>query len=147
AAGGGRTGRLPAMRIDTDRGGEPVRLHALQGGLSLPGLPGAVRSFQVHLMLQFLPLTVTGIQRETRDAVAVTLAPREEDRARFAFIQGQYLTFRRVFDGIEFRRAYSICAGLDDGVLRVGIKRVDGGTFSTWANESLRVGDVLEAMP
>jgi ring-1,2-phenylacetyl-CoA epoxidase subunit PaaE len=98
-------------------------------------------------MLQFYPLTVIEIQRETRDAVAVTLAPREQDRERFAFIQGQYLTFRRVFDGIEFRRAYSICAGLDDGVLRIGIKRVDGGTFSTWVNESLRVGDVLEAMP
>jgi ring-1,2-phenylacetyl-CoA epoxidase subunit PaaE len=98
-------------------------------------------------MLRFYPLTVTGIQRETRDAVAVTLAPREEDRACFDFIQGQYLTFRRVFDGIEFRRTYSICAGKDDGVLRVGIKRVEGGTFSTWANEGLRVGDVLEAMP
>ncbi len=98
-------------------------------------------------MARFYPLEVTEIHRETRDAVVVTLAPREEDRAAFDFIQGQYLTFRRVFDGEELRRSYSICAGKDDGVLRVGIKRVDGGTFSTWANESLRAGDVLEAMP
>ena len=57
------------------------------------------------------------------------------------------MTFRRKFDEDDPRRSYSICAGLDDGELRVGIKRVDGGAFSTWANEELRPGAVLEAMP
>ncbi|GGB54032.1 phenylacetic acid degradation protein [Roseibium aquae] len=98
-------------------------------------------------MSRFHPLEVTDIQRTTRDAVVVTLQPREEDRAAFDFIQGQYLTFRKDFDGVELRRSYSICAGKDDGVLRVGIKRVDGGAFSTWANEDLAKGAVLEAMP
>lgn len=98
-------------------------------------------------MARFHPLTVTGVRRETRDAVVVTLAPREEDLPLFGFTQGQYLTFRREFDGEELRRSYSICAGLDEGVLKVGIKRVDGGAFSTWANEALNPGDVLEAMP
>jgi ring-1,2-phenylacetyl-CoA epoxidase subunit PaaE len=96
---------------------------------------------------RFLPLTVTEVRRDTRDAVVVTLAPRPEDAARFRFTQGQYLTFRRAFDGDELRRSYSICAGLDEGVLKVGIKRVDGGAFSTWANEDLAPGAVLEAMP
>lgn len=96
-------------------------------------------------MSRFHPLTVTEVKRETRDAVAVTLAPPEG--AGFDFIQGQYLTFRKVFDGQEVRRSYSICAGLDDGALRVGIKRVDGGAFSTWANTTLKPGDVLDAMP
>lgn len=98
-------------------------------------------------MARFHPLEVTEIRRETRDAVVVTLKPRDEDRDAFAFTQGQYLTFRRAFDGEELRRSYSICAGVDEGILRVGIKRVDGGAFSTWANEDLAVGDVLEAMP
>ena len=98
-------------------------------------------------MARFHPLTVTEVRRETRDAVVVTLAPQADDRAAFAFTQGQYLTFRRAFDGEEVRRSYSICAGLDEGALRVGIKRVDGGAFSTWANEALRPGDVVEAMP
>ena len=98
-------------------------------------------------MARFHPLEVTEIRRDTRDAVVVTLQPREEDRAAFDFTQGQYLTFRRLFDGEELRRSYSICAGLDEGVLRVGIKRVDGGCFSTWANEELRPGETLEAMP
>lgn len=98
-------------------------------------------------MARFLPLTVADVRRETRDAVVVTLAPRDEDRALFDFTQGQYLTFRRSFDGEELRRSYSICAGVDDGCLQVGIKRVDGGAFSTWANESLAPGDLIEAMP
>ncbi len=98
-------------------------------------------------MPRFHPLTVTDVQKTTRDAVVVTLRPRDEDAPAFDFTQGQYLTFRRDFDGEELRRSYSICAGRDDGVLRVGIKRVDGGAFSTWANEDLAPGATLEAMP
>lgn len=98
-------------------------------------------------MARFHALKVTDIARETRDAVVVTLSPREEDRALFDFTQGQYLTFRREFDGEELRRSYSICAGRDEGCLKVGIKRVEGGAFSTWANESLAPGDEIEAMP
>lgn len=98
-------------------------------------------------MARFHPLRVADVSRETRDAVVVTLEPATEDREAFRFIQGQYLTFRRDFDGEEVRRSYSICAGLDDGHLQVGIKRVDGGCFSTWVNESLAIGDTLEAMP
>ncbi|MTI45881.1 ring-1,2-phenylacetyl-CoA epoxidase subunit PaaE [Roseibium hamelinense] len=98
-------------------------------------------------MARFHPLEVTDVQKETRDAVVVTLRPREEDRQAFDFVQGQYLTFRKHFDGEELRRSYSICAGKDEGVLKVGIKRVDGGAFSTWANEDLKRGAVIEAMP
>jgi ring-1,2-phenylacetyl-CoA epoxidase subunit PaaE len=98
-------------------------------------------------MARFHPLQVTEVRHDTRDSVVVTLRPRDEDRDRFAFTQGQYLTFRRAFDGEELRRSYSICSGLDDGHLRVGIRRVDGGAFSTWANEALAAGEVLEAMP
>lgn len=95
-------------------------------------------------MSQFLPLLVTDIHHTIRDAVVLTLKPENPDA--FNFTQGQYLTFRQDFDGTELRRNYSICAGLDDGVLQVGIKRVDGGAFSTFANETLKVGDTLHAM-
>jgi len=98
-------------------------------------------------MARFLPIDVTDVQKETRDAVVVTLTPREEDRGAFDFTQGQYLTFRREFDGLELRRNYSICTGVDEGTIKVGIKRVDGGAFSTWANEDLTAGDTLEVMP
>jgi ring-1,2-phenylacetyl-CoA epoxidase subunit PaaE len=98
-------------------------------------------------MARFHPLEVVDVRRETRDAVVLTLQPRDGDDAHFDFTQGQYLTFRREFDGVELRRSYSICVGKDEGALRVGIKRVEGGAFSTWANEDLKPGDVLEAMP
>ncbi len=96
-------------------------------------------------MARFHPLTVTDIARITRDAVALTLAPEPEAAPAFAFAPGQYLTFRRDFAGTELRRAYSICAAPGEP-LRVGIKRVEGGAFSTWANTELRVGDRIEAM-
>ena len=95
-------------------------------------------------MVRFHPLTVTDVQKTIRDAVVVTLQP--VNGGDFDFVQGQYLTFRQELDGTELRRSYSICAGKDDGVLQVGIKKVDGGAFSTWANEDLAPGMVLEAM-
>ncbi len=98
-------------------------------------------------MARFHDLTVTDVHKTIRDAVVVTLRPVNGAAEAFDFTQGQYLTFRRDFDGEELRRSYSICAGKDDGVLQVGIKRVDGGAFSTWANTDLKVGDTLQAMP
>ena len=98
-------------------------------------------------MARFLPLEVSHVRRETRDAVVVTLKPQPGDEAAFDFIQGQYLTFRRHFDGEELRRSYSICTGRNEGALRVGVKRVEGGCFSSWANEELKVGELIEAMP
>ena len=98
-------------------------------------------------MATFHPLTVADVKRETRDSVVLTLAVPEEHRDAFRFKQGQYLTFRAVLDGEEVRRSYSICSGVGDGACRVGIKKVQDGLFSTWANEALRPGQVLEAMP
>ncbi|MEG9883152.1 MAG: 2Fe-2S iron-sulfur cluster-binding protein [Hyphomicrobiales bacterium] len=95
-------------------------------------------------MARFHPLLVTGIKRTTRNAVVLTLEP--ENAKSFDFMQGQHLTFRRMFDGRELRRSYSICTGRDDGILQVGIKKVEGGVFSSWANEGLKIGDKLEAM-
>ncbi|MBY6046805.1 2Fe-2S iron-sulfur cluster-binding protein [Vannielia litorea] len=95
-------------------------------------------------MAQFLPLTVTDVRPTTREAVVVTLQP--DDPEAFAFTQGQYLTFRQEIDGTEIRRSYSICCGVGEG-LQVGIKRVEGGAFSSWANDNLKPGMRLEAMP
>ena len=96
---------------------------------------------------QFHSLTVTDVRPETEDAVCVTLGVPEDLRDTFAFQQGQYLTFRRDIGGEEVRRSYSICSGVDDGALRVGIKALEGGRFSTWANNELRVGDAVDVMP
>jgi len=98
-------------------------------------------------MARFHPLEVLEVRHDTRDAVVVTLKPKKDSKELFQFIPGQYLTFRRKFDDTEVRRSYSICSGINDKDLQIAIKRVDGGAFSSWANESLRAGDTLEAMP
>mgnify|MGYP000013169600 CR=1 FL=1 len=65
----------------------------------------------------------------------------ENERAAFRFKQGQHLTIKVEIDGEELRRSYSICTGTQENDLRVAVKKVDGGIFSIWANEQLKVGD------
>ena len=96
-------------------------------------------------MAKFHPLTVVDIQKTTKEAVVVSLEA--ENKTDFDFIQGQYLTFKKTFGAQEIRRSYSICSGLDDNLLQVGIKNVQNGAFSSWANSALAVGDILHAMP
>ncbi|MEO6653185.1 MAG: 2Fe-2S iron-sulfur cluster-binding protein [Ilumatobacteraceae bacterium] len=93
----------------------------------------------------FVGLTVAAIDHDTDDSVVVTFDAGHH-RDRFAFRHGQHLTLRREFDGIEVRRSYSICSAAPDGDLRVAIKRIDGGVFSTWANTELESGDRVDVM-
>src|ERR1700744_3118166 len=95
---------------------------------------------------RFHSLTIGDVRRETADAVSLAFAIPENLRADYLFSPGQYLTLRASIDGEDVRRSYSICSGLDDNELRVAIKRVDGGAFSTWANELLRIGSTLDVM-
>ncbi|WP_405898731.1 2Fe-2S iron-sulfur cluster-binding protein [Streptomyces sp. NBC_00727] len=99
----------------------------------------------------FHPLRVSGIERLTDDSVAVTLAVPPDLRETFRHKPGQHLNVRYTVDGEEVRRSYSICAPAtespDGPTLRVGIRLVDGGAFSTYALKELLVGDTIEAMP
>lgn len=98
-------------------------------------------------MSKFYPLTVAKVKHETRDAIAVTFDVPPELKDTFAYRQGQHLTLRAMIGGEDVRRSYSICSAVQDGALRVAIKRTPGGLFSTWANESLKPGATLEVMP
>lgn len=94
----------------------------------------------------FHPLTVRSIEPDTPEAVIVTFAVPPELRSTFGFTQGQYLTLRAQVDGQDLRRSYSICAGVDDGELRVGVRKVQGGVFSNWINSTLQAGDTVQVM-
>ncbi len=96
---------------------------------------------------KFYPLTVCDLRRETADTVSVAFSVPPEYEELFRFIQGQYLTLRADWGVGEVRRSYSICSGVEEGELRVAIKKVAGGLFSTFANEQLKKGDTLEVMP
>ena len=99
------------------------------------------------MSLHFHPLRVCAVQPDTEEAVLVSFEVPDDLRETFRFQPGQYLTLRSDLDGQDLRRSYSICAGLDDGALRVGVRKVPGGVFSTWANERLRPGDMLQVFP
>lgn len=94
----------------------------------------------------FHPLRVRSIEPDTAEAVIVAFDVPPNLRQAFGFIQGQHLTLRADIDGQDLRRAYSICAGIDDGQLRVGVRKVAGGRFSHWLHSRLRVGDTLQVM-
>lgn len=97
-------------------------------------------------MAKFHPLTVAQVRRETDECVSILLHVPAELKEEYTFIQGQYLTFKWHHQGEEIRRNYSICRAPGDHELRVAVKKVPGGAFSTYANEQLKAGDTLEVM-
>lgn len=97
-------------------------------------------------MPKFHKLRVSDVRRETEDTVSVAFDVPTELQDEYNFIQGQYLTFKLDINGEQIRRNYSICTSPLDNDLRVAIKKVEGGLFSTYANEKLNVGDELEVM-
>jgi len=96
---------------------------------------------------RFHELEIAAVRNETPDAVAITFAIPEDSRDTFAFLPGQYLTLRADIDGEDMRRSYSICSPLDEtGHRTVGVKRIEGGRFSSFA-QTLKKGDRIQVMP
>lgn len=95
----------------------------------------------------FYPLQVKKITRQTRNAIAIEFDVPASLQSIFAFQPGQYLTIKKVIDGEETRRTYSLCSSPLDNKWTVAVKKVAGGLFSTWANEQLQEGDTLDVMP
>lgn len=95
----------------------------------------------------FVPLRVRRVVHDTDDSVVV-----EFDRSAdpvdhgMTFAHGQHLTLRRWFDDVEVRRSYSICSAAPDGALRVAIKHVPGGVFSSWAIDELEPGQEIDVL-
>jgi ring-1,2-phenylacetyl-CoA epoxidase subunit PaaE len=95
--------------------------------------------------LHFHPLRVREVRPDTDDAMVVSFDVPADLQEAFRFQPGQYLTLRHLQGGEDLRRSYSICAAADEG-LRVGVRRVPGGAFSTWLHQSLKAGDTIEVM-
>ncbi len=95
----------------------------------------------------FYTLRVRAVEPDTDEAVIVSFDVPPDLRELFAFTQGQYLTLRTRLDGKELRRSYSVCAGVDDELLRIGVRKVRGGVFSNWIAQSLHAGDSIDIMP
>lgn len=97
-------------------------------------------------MSQFIPLAVKDIQPQTDQAICISFDLPSEHANTFKYQPGQHLTIRHRAENGELRRCYSICSGEDEH-MSIAIKKIDQGQFSNWANDNIKVGDVLEIMP
>ena len=95
--------------------------------------------------LHFHPLRVREVRPDTDDSMVVSFDVPDSLRETFRFAPGQYLTLRHKDAGDDLRRSYSICAAAGEG-LRVGVRKVPGGVFSSWLHQSLKAGDTIEVM-
>ena len=94
----------------------------------------------------FYTLSIKDIRQETEDCRSIAFEVPAKLSEKFKFTQGQYLTLRAEINGQDVRRSYSICSSPLDGELRVAIKKIENGKFSTFAHEILKTGDTLDSM-
>jgi ring-1,2-phenylacetyl-CoA epoxidase subunit PaaE len=95
----------------------------------------------------FHTLTVAEVVDETSDARSIRFDVPEALRETFKFKPGQHLTLKAEISGEELRRNYSLCVAPQDGQVTVTVKRIAGGAFSNWANDTLKPGTPIEVMP
>lgn len=95
----------------------------------------------------FHTLTIAAVQKETPECISVTFDIPADLRDAYQFKQGQNITLKTVIAGEEIRRSYSICSSPLDNELKVAIKSVEAGRFSSWANQQLKKGDIVEVLP
>lgn len=95
----------------------------------------------------FHPLKIAEVRREIDDAISLKFELPEGLAKSFRFTPGQHLTLRADIDGEDVRRNYSICVAPHEQELRVAIKQIRDGRFSTWANRNIAVGHTIDVMP
>ncbi len=92
---------------------------------------------------RILQLEVTRIDRSGMNNLVVQLRPQGDD-CLCQFIPGQYLELWLPQSDL-LSRAYSIAtAPREDGAVEVNLRRVQGGRFSAYAFEQMKVGDMLQ---
>lgn len=104
------------------------------------------RSNNTIMNPRFHELKIADVRNETEDTVSIAFEVPGELKDDYVYEPGQYLTLRHEINGEDVRRSYSICSGTNEQELRVAIKKVPEGRFSTFANEHLKQGDILKVM-
>ena len=98
------------------------------------------------MSIHFHNLAIKEVRKETPECISVSFDVPAGLQKDFEFKQGQSLTMRATIGGEEVRRTYSLCSSPLDSQWKVAIKKVDGGLFSSFANDNLKSGDMLEVM-
>lgn len=95
---------------------------------------------------KFHTLTISDIRKETEDTVSIAFEIPTAIKNDYAFKPGQYLTLKALIDGEDTRRSYSLCSAPFENEWRVAVKQIENGKFSTYANNSLSIGQSMEVM-
>jgi ring-1,2-phenylacetyl-CoA epoxidase subunit PaaE len=94
----------------------------------------------------FRPLTISDIRNETPDCISVSFHIPDEWKEEFKYQAGQNITLRSIINGEEVRRSYSICSGPHENELRIAIKKVEEGLFSSHAHRQFKPAQVLNVL-
>ena len=94
-------------------------------------------------MANFFSVKVNEIHKQTHDSVSLSLDVGNENLNEFKFVPGQYITIRAFINNEDCRRSYSICSSTSE-ILTVAVKKVYKGKMSTYINENLNEGDLIE---
>ena len=94
----------------------------------------------------FSELKVKEIKRETEDSVSIALEVPENLKSDFNYVSGQYITLKSLISDEDVRRAYSLCSAPFENDFRIGVKKVQDGKMSTYLNDILKEGDLIEVM-
>lgn len=97
-------------------------------------------------MAKFHPLKVLDIRKETKDCAVISFDVPADLQPEFQYKQGQHLTLRTTIDGQEVRRSYSLCSSPIENQWQVAVKKISGGLFSTFVNETLKKGQSIDVM-
>ena len=99
------------------------------------------------MTMHFHKLTISDIRPETNECVSIAFEIPDELKEQFRFREGQNITLRTTINGEELRRSYSVCSSPLEGELRIAVKAIAEGRFSTYANRQLKKGDLIEVLP
>lgn len=97
-------------------------------------------------MAKFEQVKISDIYKETKDCSVVSFEIPDDLREAFKYTHGQHLTLRAIIDGVEVRRSYSLCSSPTENIWQVAVKKIPGGKFSSYINDTLKKGDLVEVL-
>merc|ERR1712086_445324 len=105
---------------------------------------GTLIKLHLKTTIMFQTLKVSKIVKETGSTVSILFEVAPSQKQSFQYQAGQFLTLKQEIKGQEIRRSYSLCSAPNSGQLKVAIKKIEGGVFSTYAVDELVEGDEIE---
>ncbi len=98
-------------------------------------------------MSKFHSVKIADIYKETKDCSVLSFEIPQELKQEFQYKQGQHLTLKSIINGQDTRRSYSLCSSPNENIWKIAVKKINGGLFSTFVNDTIKTGDFLDVMP